>query len=164
MKPSDFDQIRENMKARKISGAQIARETGRSSSQINNILRGDYPYYRGYGLPKYLYEYLVSMKLLVAENGTYLIQAKPNIAHGLNHGRDGVVYIKNIGGGTFVDADDPRPASGLVIIDDLHEEIETVICARCGEEYPAESKECTSCGLSRVGRFKDDDENSGVPA
>jgi hypothetical protein len=45
----------------------------------------------------------------------------------------------------------------------LLDDVETVICARCGEEYPAESKECTSCGLSRVGRFKDDDENSGVP-
>jgi transcriptional regulator with XRE-family HTH domain len=76
MKPSDFEQIRETMKARKISGAQIARDTGRSSSQINSILRGDYPFYGGYGLPKYLYEYLVSNKLLSAENGTYLIQAK----------------------------------------------------------------------------------------
>lgn len=47
---------------------------------------------------------------------------------------------------------------------DNDEEVETVICARCGEEYPAENKECTSCGLSRVGRWKDDDENSGVPA
>ncbi len=76
MKPSTFDEIRASMKARKISGAQIARDTGRSSSQINSILRGDYPWYKAYGLPKYLYEYLVSNKLLAAENGTYLIQAK----------------------------------------------------------------------------------------
>jgi len=35
------------------------------------------------------------------------------------------------------------------------EEIETVICSRCGEEYPAEYPECTSCGLARIGHLKE---------
>lgn len=39
--------------------------------------------------------------------------------------------------------------------EEIEGEVETVICARCGEEYSAEEKECVSCGLSREGRLHD---------
>ena len=64
MQESDFQKIKANMKARKITGTYIAFQTSRSASNINDILRGNYPYYKGYGLPKYLYDWLVEHKLL----------------------------------------------------------------------------------------------------
>lgn len=64
MQEKDFQQIKANMKARKITGTYIAFQTSRSTSNINMILRGDYPYYKGYGLPKYLYDWLIEHKLL----------------------------------------------------------------------------------------------------
>lgn len=73
MNKEDFDQIKANMKARKIKGTFIAFQTSRSASQINNILRGNYPYYKGYGLPKYLYEWLVKHKLLEPTQEGFLI-------------------------------------------------------------------------------------------
>lgn len=72
MRKEDFDQIKAAMKARKITGTYIAFQTDRSVSQINNILRGNYPYYQGYGLPKYLYDWLVTNKLLEPTTEGYL--------------------------------------------------------------------------------------------
>lgn len=72
MRKEDFDQIKFDMKARRITGAYIAFQVDRSASQINNILRGNYPYYQGYGLPKYLYDWLVVNKLLKPTEEGYL--------------------------------------------------------------------------------------------
>lgn len=45
--------IRAAMKGRKLSGAFLARCLSKSPSQINAILRGNYPYYGGYHMPVY---------------------------------------------------------------------------------------------------------------
>lgn len=59
-------QIKSNMKARKISGASIARHFDKSPGWINAILRGDYPYEGAYNLPRYLYKYFEERRLLPA--------------------------------------------------------------------------------------------------
>lgn len=86
MQEKDFQQIKANMKARKITGTYIAFQTSRSASNINDILRGNYPYYKGYGLPKYLYDWLVEHKLLdptqegfLTRRGADLLKAGQNL-------------------------------------------------------------------------------------
>lgn len=81
MQKEDFLKIKENMKARKITGTYIAFQTSRSASNINDILRGNYPYYQGYGLPKYLYDWLVSNKLLEPTEEGFLTRRAADVAY-----------------------------------------------------------------------------------
>ena len=62
-----FDKIRENMKARKITGVDIARATEHHPAWVNLCLRGEYPSYKAFGLPNDIRDYLVSIKLLDPE-------------------------------------------------------------------------------------------------
>jgi hypothetical protein len=59
-----FEQIRANMKKMRVSGVSIAQRFQKSPGWINSILRGNYPYYKGYGLPVYLENYLEQLNLL----------------------------------------------------------------------------------------------------
>jgi hypothetical protein len=51
--------VKPAMKARKLSGAEIARQVGVSSSQVNLILRGDYPYRGSWNWTRYMDEYFM---------------------------------------------------------------------------------------------------------
>lgn len=78
MRKEDFEKIKSDMKARKITGAYIAYQVDRSASHIRNILRGNYPYYQGYGLPKYLEDWLVANKLLKPTEERLLTKRAPD--------------------------------------------------------------------------------------
>jgi hypothetical protein len=70
-----FSKMRDRIKEQKLSGAAIARQLGRSSSQINACLRGEYPWYGGYGLPKYLYDFLIDRGLATEKEITWMRRA-----------------------------------------------------------------------------------------
>jgi hypothetical protein len=64
----DLMQVRKNMKARKITGVDIAHATEHHPAWVNLCLRGEYPSYGAFGLPRDIYEYLVSLNLLAVSN------------------------------------------------------------------------------------------------
>jgi hypothetical protein len=71
-----FAHIRERMKEEGDSGAAIARMLGKSASQINLCLRGDYPWRNAYGLPKYLYHYVIKWGYAQPQDITWVVPAK----------------------------------------------------------------------------------------
>lgn len=51
--------IKPAMKERKLSGSLLARRLGVSPSQVNTILRGDYPYRGAWHWTRYIDEYFI---------------------------------------------------------------------------------------------------------
>ena len=68
----DLMQVRKNMKARKITGVDIAHATEHHPAWVNLCLRGEYPSYGAFGLPRDIYEYLVSLNLLAVSSDSRL--------------------------------------------------------------------------------------------
>lgn len=59
-----FDQIKKNLKARGWTIAMVAAANGKSASWIGEVLRGGYPFYKGYVLPVYFRQWLELNQLL----------------------------------------------------------------------------------------------------
>lgn len=63
MNKETFDEIKKRMKLRKFTLAEIARSVNKSSSFIGQVMRGNYPYEGKFGMPEYLYDYLILNQL-----------------------------------------------------------------------------------------------------
>lgn len=47
--------LKKQLRSAKMTQVQLANNCGKSPGWIGNILRGNYPYYQDYRLPRYLY-------------------------------------------------------------------------------------------------------------
>jgi len=57
----EFLEMKAYLKANKITGASLARYFDKSPGWINDILRGNYPYYGACGMPRYLYNHIAEL-------------------------------------------------------------------------------------------------------